>query len=86
MDDDGNKKISMEEFRKGMADYGLQYSKDDVNELFKKIDSDHDGTISFDEFLLKLRVIFETFKNYSNFILVALIPFFNIRAYCSLKN
>jgi hypothetical protein len=57
-DDNGDKKLQVDEFRKGLNDYGFSYSKEESNELFNCFDVDHSGTISFDEFLEKLRVHF----------------------------
>ncbi len=58
MDDDKNRKLSMEEFKKGVEEYGLSFSKTEIEELFRAIDIDHDGSINFDEFLRRLRVCF----------------------------
>jgi Ca2+-binding EF-hand superfamily protein len=58
MDDDGSKKLSMDEFQKGINEYGLNFSKADIAELFRTFDTDQNGSIDFDEFLRKLRVGF----------------------------
>lgn len=43
--------------------YGLKMDKKETSDLFDKFDTDKTGTISFDEFLLALRVGGEhTFK------------------------
>ena len=55
-DDDGNKQLNWEEFKKGMHDYGVQLSPDDANALFAQFDRDGSGSISFDELLRALRV------------------------------
>ncbi|KAK2153842.1 hypothetical protein LSH36_283g01000 [Paralvinella palmiformis] len=55
-DDDGNKKLTLEEFKKGLHDYGVTgVSVDEINELFNVFDTDGSGSISFDEFLVSLR-------------------------------
>lgn len=54
-DDDGNKQLSLEEFCEGVADYGLDFSKEKCQELFKTFDKDGSGSLSFDEFLVGLR-------------------------------
>jgi Ca2+-binding EF-hand superfamily protein len=56
MDDNKNRKLELEEFRKGVTEYGLNYSKEEMRELFNAFDKDHSGAIDFDEFLEKLRV------------------------------
>jgi Ca2+-binding EF-hand superfamily protein len=56
IDDNGNKKLELEEFRKGITEYGLNYSKDEMSTLFMAFDKDGSGSVDFDEFLEKLRV------------------------------
>ena len=56
MDDDRNRKLSSNEFRKGVDEYGLNFSKSEIEELFRLFDIDHSGTIDYEEFLRKLRV------------------------------
>ena len=56
-DDDGNKKLNLEEFKKGLHDYGVTgVSAAEIEELFNMFDTDNSGTINFDEFLVALRV------------------------------
>ena len=56
MDDDKNRKLSFEEFQKGVEEYGLNFTKSEISELFRLIDADHSGSIDYEEFLRKLRV------------------------------
>lgn len=56
MDDDGNKKLNLEEFAKGLEETGLEMSEDEINEVFQKFDTDSDGNISVDEFIVGIRV------------------------------
>lgn len=56
MDDNKNKKLDYDEFRKGISEYGLNYSNDEMRELFNHFDKDKSGHIDFEEFLEKLRV------------------------------
>lgn len=56
MDDDGNKKIDLKEFKKGLRDYGVDLEPDDIVEMFGAFDRDGSGSIDFDEFLINLRV------------------------------
>jgi Ca2+-binding EF-hand superfamily protein len=65
MDDDKNRKLNLEEFKKGVDEYGLQFSKTEVEDLFRAIDADHNGSIEFDEFLRRLRVCFTLMKKMS---------------------
>ncbi|XP_017845817.1 calcyphosin-like protein [Drosophila busckii] len=55
MDDDGSKSLNMEEFKKGINDWGLDISDADIDDLFKTFDADNDGSINMTEFLIKLR-------------------------------
>ena len=48
----------MEEFRKGMNDYGVGVNADEIRALFMHFDKDGSGTIIFDEFLVHIRVSF----------------------------
>ncbi|KAH7970632.1 hypothetical protein HPB49_012779 [Dermacentor silvarum] len=56
MDDSGDKKLDMEEFKKGLQDFKVFLSPSEVDALFKDLDKDGNGTISFNEFLIALRV------------------------------
>lgn len=47
--------MQYEEFRKGVTEYGLNYNKSEMQELFNAFDKDHSGHIDFDEFLEQLR-------------------------------
>ena len=74
MDDDKNRKLSLDEFKKGVEEYGLNFSKAEIEELFHLIDTDRSGNIDYEEFLRKLRVCFEKFHRYfysSNIILAS---------------
>ena len=57
MDDNKNRKLDLDEFRKGVNEYGLNYSRDEIMELFSLFDKDKSGQIDFDEFLERLRVM-----------------------------
>jgi calcyphosin len=70
MDDDGNRKLNMDEFRKGVEEYGLNFSKNDIAELFRTMDIDRNGSIDYEEFLRRLRV--------SVFVLFLTITLFSI--------
>jgi len=56
MDEDGNKKLNLEEFKTGLEEIELELSEDEINEIFKKFDTDEDENISVDEFIVGIRV------------------------------
>ena len=56
MDDNKNRKLEFDEFRKGVNEYGLNYSKEEIKDIFDRFDKDHSGTLDFDEFLENLTV------------------------------
>ena len=43
--------MDFEEFKKAINDFGVEIDPQDINGLFKSIDIDGGGEISFDEFL-----------------------------------
>lgn len=55
MDDDGNKQLSLEEFKTGLKEIEMEISDDEINGIFQKFDTDEDGNISVDEFLVGIR-------------------------------
>lgn len=58
MDDDKNRKLSVDEFKKGIDEYGLNFSKAEIEQIFRDMDTDNSGSVDFDEFLRRLRVCF----------------------------
>ena len=56
MDDDRSNSLNMDEFKKGIHDYGVDMPKEEVQSMFNTIDKDGSGLIDFDEFLIALRV------------------------------
>jgi len=64
MDEDGNKKLNLEEFKTGLEEIHLELSEDEINEIFKKFDTDEDGNISVDEFIIGIRVSSRFFINF----------------------
>ena len=56
MDDDGSKKLNFDEFKKGIQEYGLGFSKEEIKDMFFAFDTDKSGQVDFDEFLIRLRV------------------------------
>lgn len=55
MDDTKDHRLDFDEFKKGVNEYGLNYSNMEMKELFNAFDEDHSGFIDFNEFLEKLR-------------------------------
>ncbi|CAG9537659.1 unnamed protein product [Cercopithifilaria johnstoni] len=55
MDDNGSRTLDFEEFQKGLHDFDVKSTSEEIQEVFKKFDKDNSGTIDFDEFLLSLR-------------------------------
>merc|ERR1712066_777272 len=55
MDDDGNRSLDFNEFKKGLGDYGVNVDKNEAQQMFESFDKDGSGTIDFDEFLINLR-------------------------------
>ncbi|KAH8417952.1 hypothetical protein KR222_009033, partial [Zaprionus bogoriensis] len=56
MDEDGSKTLNQEEFKNGINNLRLDLTDSDIDDLFKRFDTDGNGTINMTEFLLKLRV------------------------------
>ncbi|VDK20568.1 unnamed protein product [Anisakis simplex] len=57
MDDNENKTLDLEEFRKGLRDFGVTMDEEEVEKTFKQLDTNNSGSIDFNEFLLALRVV-----------------------------
>lgn len=55
LDDDGNKKLNLEEFTKGLHEAGLDVPDEEIQEIFNKFDTDNDGNVSVDEFIVAIR-------------------------------
>ncbi|GIL92486.1 hypothetical protein Vretimale_19342 [Volvox reticuliferus] len=55
MDEDGDRKLAYDEFKKGLQEMKLQLSEADMMRLFRKFDRDANGFIAFDELLGGLR-------------------------------
>lgn len=71
MDDDGNRSLGFEEFRKGIEESGVQVDANGCRALFDAFDIDHSGSVCINEFLRGIRppmsegrkrVIAEAFK------------------------
>jgi len=55
MDDAGDRMLDKEDFRYGLADYGISLAEDEFEMVMSKFDSNRDGFVSFDEFLRAIR-------------------------------
>ena len=55
MDDRGDHKLDVDDFRWGLIDYGITVAKDEAQQILKHMDTNNDGTVDFDEFLRFLR-------------------------------
>lgn len=56
MDDDGNKQLNLEEFINGLHESGLDLSDEEIQEVFNQFDTDNDGNIGVNEFIVGIRV------------------------------
>ena len=54
-DDNGNRKLDAQEFFHGLNDCGCNLSKEETDALLSHFDTDHDGSVNFDEFLVAIR-------------------------------
>ena len=55
MDDDNSKTISEYEFTKACRDFKVGINEDNVPIVFEAFDSNRDGTLNYDEFLMAIR-------------------------------
>ena len=55
MDDDGSKTISLPEFSKACRDFKVGVSDENIPVLFEVFDTNRDGTLNIDEFLMAIR-------------------------------
>lgn len=55
MDDDGSKSISLFEFSKACKDFKVGINEENVPLIFDLFDTNHDGTLNIDEFLMAIR-------------------------------
>ncbi|KAK4305483.1 hypothetical protein Pmani_022613 [Petrolisthes manimaculis] len=55
-DDDASHTLNQEEMTEAVNNLGLEFSEEEIQELFSSMDEDGTGTINYEEFLDKLRV------------------------------
>ena len=53
---DGNHKIDADEFYSGLCEIQVSVTRAEANQLMALFDTDGDGTVNFDEFLVGIRV------------------------------
>ena len=58
IDEDKSESIEFEEMQAMFEQIGLETSKEEIMILFREIDKDNSGTITYNEFLEFLRVLF----------------------------
>ena len=51
MDQKGDAKLDIDDFRWGLMDFGIQLSKDEASQLLDKFDIDKNGTVDYHEFI-----------------------------------
>lgn len=51
MDSDGSGALDIEEFKRALADYKVQASPEEAEQIFGIFDRNRDGTINFEEFM-----------------------------------
>ena len=56
MDDTGDRKLDVDDFRWGFIDYGFNLTKEEAQQLLDHFDRDKNGVVDFDEFLRALKV------------------------------
>lgn len=62
MDDDGNRNLSLEEFTKGLIETGMDINEEEARQIFHFFDSNEDGNINIDEFLIHIRPPMSEFR------------------------
>jgi len=55
MDDDGSHSLSPYEFEKAIKDFKIGISEANIPVVFNAFDTNHDGTLNIDEFLVAIR-------------------------------
>jgi len=55
MDENGNKALDVDDFRWGLMDYGISITKEEAGEILTHFDTDKNGCVNFNEFLVTLR-------------------------------
>lgn len=61
-DDNGDRKVEKEELYWGLKDQGVNISKKESHILLEYLDTNQDGNVNFDEFLIAIRGIPNDFR------------------------
>lgn len=89
MDDNENRTLDMDEFRKGLHDFGVTIDEEEVEAAFKTLDKNNSGTIDFDEFLVALRVYIHSKSIIKRFFIIQvdkILPYTNtFSIYCKVN-
>jgi hypothetical protein len=56
MDERGDHRLDVDDFRWGLLDFGIQVSVEEAQEILNHFDSDKNGSVDFNEFLRSLKV------------------------------
>jgi Ca2+-binding EF-hand superfamily protein len=56
-DSDGDGELRRPELGQVMTDLGITHTLEDLDSLFKQLDTDNSGTVTFEEFLRGLRCV-----------------------------
>ena len=59
MDDTGDRKLDVDDFRWGLLDFGIQVSVEEAQEILNHFDTDKNGSVDFNEFLRTLKVSYK---------------------------
>ena len=55
MDNNGDKQLSKEELKYGLANYGIELNLRELDDIFSVFDRDHNGVVSLDELLVAIK-------------------------------
>ena len=55
IDTDGNRRVDPQEFFVGLNECGCNLTKDETNALLAYLDTNQDGTVNYEEFLVAIR-------------------------------
>lgn len=65
MDQDGNNKLDVDDFRWGLRDFGINITKEESEQVLQAFDRNGDGFVNYNEFLRAIRVRFLIINNLS---------------------